>query len=108
MSATIARLTANEKGFTGTLATLSIRCPISIVENAKRSDESQEPDYRVVASRNGFELGAAWVRTSQRTGAEYISVSLRAPEFGTLFANIAPAPGGKEGEFVMIWNPPAN
>ncbi|PJR10235.1 DUF736 domain-containing protein [Sinorhizobium meliloti] len=108
MSATIARLTANEKGFVGTLATLAIRCPITIVENAKKDENGQEPDYRVLANRNGFELGAAWVRTSQRTGAEYISVSLRAPEFGTLYANIAPAPGGKDGEYVMIWNPPAH
>ena len=108
MSATIAHLTKTAKGFSGTLATLAIRCPISIVENQKKNEDSQEPDFRVVASRNGFELGAAWVRYSKSTGNEYISVSLRAPEFGTLYANVAPAPGGKEGEYVMIWNPPAH
>ncbi|MCO5066906.1 MAG: DUF736 domain-containing protein [Rhizobiaceae bacterium] len=105
MSATIAQLTATKNGFSGTLTTLAIRAPIQLVANQKKNDDGREPDFRVIASRNGFELGAGWKRVSQNTGNEYVSVTLRAPEFGTIYANMAPAPGDEEGKFVLIWNP---
>ena len=105
MSATIAQLTANKNGFAGTLTTLAIRVPIALVENKKKNDDGHEPDFRVIATRNGFELGAGWKRVSQNSGNEYVSVTLRAPEFGTIYANMAPAPGDEDDKFVLIWNP---
>ena len=53
----------------------------------------------------GIELGAGWNRISQKTGEEYISVSLSAPEFGTIYGNVAPAPGDDATKKVIIWNP---
>jgi uncharacterized protein (DUF736 family) len=105
MSATIAQLSANKNGYAGTLTTLAIRAPIALVENRKKNDDGREPDFRVIATRNGFELGAGWKRVSQNSGNEYVSVTLRAPEFGTIYANMAPAPGDEEDKFVLIWNP---
>jgi uncharacterized protein (DUF736 family) len=43
----------------------------------------------------------------QSTGVEYTSLSLSAPEFGTIYANIANAPGDDPTKKVAIWNPPA-
>ncbi|PQM25900.1 DUF736 domain-containing protein [Sphingopyxis lindanitolerans] len=105
--ATIANLTVKTDGsFEGTLATLSVTAPIAIIPNGRKAKDS-EPDYRVVSRKNGFELGAGWVRTSQTTGAEYVSVSLSAPELGTIYCNIANAPGDDASKKVLIWNPPS-
>ncbi|OWR00400.1 DUF736 domain-containing protein [Sphingopyxis witflariensis] len=105
--ATIANLTVKADGsFEGTLATLSVTAPIAIIPNGRKVKDS-EPDYRVVSRKNGFELGAGWVRTAQTTGAEYVSVSLSAPELGTIYCNIANAPGDDLSKKVLIWNPPS-
>ena len=102
--ATIATLTQKNDGFEGTLATLSITAPIALIPNASKAKDS-EPDYRIVSRRNGFELGAGWNRRSKNTGEEYISVSLSAPEFGSIYGNVAPAPGDDPMKKVIIWNP---
>ena len=105
--ATIANLTVKSDGtMEGTLATLTVTAPISIIRNGRKTKEN-EPDWRVVSRKNGFELGAGWKRFSQNTGAEYVSVSLSAPEFGTIYGNIANAPGDDPSKKVIIWNPPS-
>ena len=105
--ATIANLTVkSDDGFEGNLATLTVSAPIAIIPNNRKTKDS-EPDYRIVSRKNGFELGAGWKRFSQNTGAEYVSVSLSAPEFGTIYGNIANAPGDDPSKKVIIWNPPS-
>ncbi|ODU23223.1 DUF736 domain-containing protein [Sphingopyxis sp. SCN 67-31] len=104
--ASIANLTVKDDGsFEGTLATLMVTAPIAIVPNGRKMKDS-EPDYRVISRKNGYELGAGWVKTSQ-AGAEYVSVSLSAPELGQIFCNIANAPGDDPSKKVLIWNPPS-
>jgi uncharacterized protein (DUF736 family) len=103
--ATIATLTQKTDGsLEGTLATLNVTAQIAIVPNGRKAKEN-EPDFRIISRRNGFELGAGWNRTSQSTGAEYVSVSLSAPEFGSIYGNIANAPGDDDTKKVIIWNP---
>jgi uncharacterized protein (DUF736 family) len=105
--ASIANLTVKDDGsLEGNLATLMVTAPIAIVPNGRKAKDS-EPDYRVISRKNGFELGAGWVKTSQTTGAEYISVSLSAPELGQIFCNVANAPGDDPSKKVLIWNPPS-
>jgi uncharacterized protein (DUF736 family) len=105
--ATIANLTVKSDGsMDGTLATLNVTAPISIVPNVRKTKEN-EPDFRIISRKNGFELGAGGTRFSQNTGAEYVSVSLSAPEFGTIYGNVANAPGDDPSKKVIIWNPPA-
>ena len=106
--ATIATLTQKPDGsFEGQLTTLSVAAPIALVRNTRKTKDN-EPDYRVVSRRNGFELGAGWNRTSKNSGEDYISVSLSAPEFrGTIYGNVAPAPGEDPTKKVIIWNPAA-
>jgi uncharacterized protein (DUF736 family) len=63
--ATIATLTQKpDSSLEGQLATLSVSAPIALVRNTRKSKDN-EPDYRVVSRRNGFELGAGWNRTSK-------------------------------------------
>jgi uncharacterized protein (DUF736 family) len=105
MGTTIGTLTLKDDGsLEGTLATLMVTVPIAIVENARKAKDS-EPDYRVISRKNGFELGGGWVKTAKSTGAEYISVSLSAPELGEIFCNVANAPGDDPTKKVLIWNP---
>jgi len=102
---TIATLTQKADGnLEGTLTTLNITAPIAILPNGRKTKDNA-PDYLVVSRKNGFELGAGWNRISKNTGEEYISVSLSAPEFGTIYGNVAPAPGDDATKKVIIWNP---
>jgi uncharacterized protein (DUF736 family) len=105
--ATIATLTQKADGnLEGTLATLNVTAPIVLMPNTRKAKDN-EPDYRVISRKNGFELGAGWNRISKTTGEEYISVSLSAPEFGTIYGNVAPAPGEEPNKKVIIWTPPS-
>ena len=102
---TIANLTVKADGsFEGTLTTLLVTAPIAIVPNGRKAKDS-EPDYRIISRKNGFELGAGWKRFSQNNGAEYVSVTMSAPEFGTIYGNVANAPGDDAMKKVIIWNP---
>ena len=104
--ATIATLTVKQDGsLEGTLATLNVTAPIAVLPNTRKTKDS-EPDFRIISRKNGFELGAGWNRISKNTGEEYVSVSLSAPEFGTIYGNVAPAPGDDRTKKVIIWNSP--
>lgn len=105
--ATIATLTTKTDGsLEGTLATLNVTAAIAVVPNGTKRKDS-EPDYRIISRKNGFEVGAGWNRRNSRDGGEYVSVTLSAPEFGTIYGNVAPAPGDDPAKKVIIWNPPA-
>jgi len=91
--------------FRGEVKTLSIRAEILILPNKDKKAENQ-PDYRVFSDR--VEVGAAWVRKSESSGKDYISLSIAAPEFGPrrLYANLGKAAGqDDENVFALIWNP---
>ena len=101
----IGQVTRHENGsFKGQLRTLSVRAEIDIVPNANKASDAQ-PDYRVLS--DGTEVGAGWIRRSETSGRDYVSLSLAAPEFGPrrLYANLGRAPGHDEGVFALIWNP---
>ncbi len=104
--AAIGYVTKLEDGrYKGELKTLSIRAEIIMTPNADKANENQ-PDYRVFAE--GIEVGAAWVRTSESSGKEYVSLSIAAPEFGPkkLYANLGKAAGQDDDNvFALIWNP---
>jgi uncharacterized protein (DUF736 family) len=90
--ATLATLTQKADGtLEGQLETLSVTAQIALVKNAHKVKDN-EPGCRIVRRKNGFELDAGWNRVSKNSGAEYISISLSAPEFGTISGSVAPAP----------------
>src|SRR3546814_20114630 len=106
--ATIANLTQKQDGsLEGTLATLNVTAQIALIQNTRKTKEN-EPDYRVISRKNGFELGAGWNRFSQNTGAEYISASLSAPEFGTIYGIFTTAPGDQPLKKIKTRKPPTN
>ncbi|CAH1661532.1 hypothetical protein CHELA40_40081 [Chelatococcus asaccharovorans] len=74
--------------------------------NKEKKPDSDQPDFRVYA--NGAEIGGAWIRQGKETGADYVSISISAPEVGPrkLFANLGRAAGSEsDDEFTVIWNP---
>lgn len=94
----------NDGSFKGSIRTLSVNAPITIVPN--RGKTGEQPDYRVLAGT--FELGGGWVRTGDVSGREYIRFALSAPELGdrTLYANLGRAAGQEDDDaFALIWNP---
>ena len=101
----IGYVTREGEGFKGQLRTLSIRVGIEIVPNSRKAAENQ-PDYRVFS--DGAEVGAGWIRRSETSGNDYVSLSLSAPEFGPrrLYANLGRAAGQDDDDaFAIIWNP---
>ncbi|MFK4874131.1 DUF736 domain-containing protein [Novosphingobium sp. ZW T3_23] len=101
----IGYVTRDGRSFKGQLRTLSIRTEIEITPNAAKSGDTQ-PDYRVTCG--GAEVGAGWIRRSEASGNDYVSLSLAAPEFGPrrLYANLGRAAGrDDEDSFAIIWNP---
>ena len=95
----------HEDGFKGQLKTVSIRSDIAIIRNRTKAHPNQ-PDYRVIYS--GCEVGGGWIKTGERSGKDYVSLSLVAPEFGprVLYANLGRAAGQDDDEaFAIIWNP---
>ena len=101
----IGRVTLQSDGsYQGHLATLSIRKNIEMIANTKTKDH--QPDFVIMAG--DVEIGAAWNKTGQASGKDYVSVSLAAPEFGdrTIYCNLGRAAGSKDDkEFALIWNP---
>ncbi|MGH6617139.1 DUF736 domain-containing protein [Sphingomonas sp.] len=103
--AAIGYVTRDGNAFKGELKTLSIRAEILIVPNTGKSGDNQ-PDYRVTSG--AAEVGAGWLRRSETSGKDYVSLSLAAPEFGPrrLYANLGRAAGQDDDDtFAIIWNP---
>lgn len=101
----IGYVTKSEDGsFKGQIRTLSIRADVDVVANRSKASDTQ-PDYRVLS--DGIEIGAGWLRRSETSGRDYVSLSLAAPEFGPrrLYANLGRAAGEAEDRFAVIWNP---
>lgn len=101
----IGYVTREGRSFKGHLHTLSIRAEIEIAPNLRKTSDAH-PDYRVISS--GVEVGAGWMRRSETSGNDYVSLSFAAPEFGPrrLYANLGRAAGqDDEDAFAIIWNP---
>jgi len=101
----IGHVTRSDNGFKGHLKTLIINTPIEITANRNKTADKQ-PDFHVTVG--GVEIGAAWNRIAKKSGNEYVSMQLAAPEFGprTLYANLGMAAGQDDPDtFAIIWNP---
>lgn len=91
--------------FKGHLKTLSIRAEIEIMPNLTRASDVQ-PDYRVIAA--GADIGGGWIRHSETSGKDYITLALAAPEFGPrrIYTNLGRAAGQSDDNlFALIWTP---
>jgi uncharacterized protein (DUF736 family) len=91
--------------YKGQIKTLTIRTDIEITPNRGKSSP-EHPDFRVFAG--AVELGAGWVRTGERSGKDYVSLAIAAPEFGPrrLYVNLGRAADQDDDDvFALIWNP---
>lgn len=99
--ATIGTFTKDENGvYTGTVRTLSVNAKARIAPDADKSKDNA-PDFRVYAGT--AEIGAAWKKTAESTGREYISVKLDDPSFAQpIYASLVETEDGKA--FNLIWS----
>src|SRR3546814_17765354 len=91
--------------YKGQIRTLSIRTDVEIAPNRAKSAPNQ-PDYRVLSGP--VELGAGWIRTGERSGKEYVSLAIAAPEFGPrrIYVNLGRAAEQDDDDvYALIWNP---
>ncbi len=96
--AIIGTFTATDKGFTGTIRTLTLDVKTSFVSAEKDSDKS--PDFRLFSAKD--ECGAAWKKTS-REGRDYLSVKLDDPSFpAPVYASLIETDDA--GEYALIWS----
>ena len=105
MALAIGFVTRTDKGgYAGTLSLMSLKQKIRIEPNEAKSHDRQ-PDFRVYAGEN-TEIGGGWSRVGKASGKPYVSLTLAAPEIGPrrIYANIAPAADGLEGEMALLWN----
>lgn len=90
--------------YVGTLKTLSVEAPISITPvKGKASDK--HPDFNITSK--GVEVGAGWKRNGKRSGKDYVSCQIEAPELGakTLYFNLGKAADSEDPDaFNLIWN----
>ena len=101
--ATIGMVTKQKDGsFVGKLKTLSIEADIRIAP-VKNKEKPSHPDYRIMCK--GVDCGAAWKKVGKESGNEYVSASVSAPEFGTLYFNLGRAANQDDDDvFALIWN----
>jgi uncharacterized protein (DUF736 family) len=98
----IGSFTRTANGFTGQIATLTVRAKLRLEAADKPSDAA--PDYRVLVGT--VEIGAAWTKTARETGEEYFSVKLDDPSFpGAINANLVHA---EEDRYNLLWNRPSS
>lgn len=99
--ATIGSFTKTENGgYTGTVRTLTVNAKTRLQPDADKTKDNA-PDFRVYAGP--AEIGAAWKKTAQDGGREYLSVKLDDPSFAQpIYASLVEAEGGKE--FTLIWS----
>ena len=83
-------------GFSGSLATLTVKAKISITPIEKSGEKA--PDFRVYAGT--AEIGAAWSTTSKE-GKPYLSVKLDDPSFpAPILSRLVETENGH----VLVWN----
>ncbi len=97
--ATIGTFTSTENGFNGSIRTLALNVKARIARVESPSEKG--PHFRIYAG--AVELGAAWQKTSEQTGRDYLSVKLDDPSFpAPIYATLAEVEG--EDGYQLIWS----
>jgi uncharacterized protein (DUF736 family) len=87
--------------FNGSITALGAVLPKVTFEALEADGKS--PNFQITAQ--GADLGAAWNKTSERTGKGYLSVSLRSP-FLAQPVYSALVETDEAGKFALVWNEP--
>ena len=79
-------------------AARAVKAKTRIADGSRRTDNG-----RGYSAADPAEIGAAWKKTAQDGGREYLSVKLDDPSFAQpIYASLVEAEGGKE--FNLIWS----
>ena len=70
---TIGHFTKKDAGYQGTINAPGFQTKAVLVPLEKTNDKA--PDFRIITDKGG-EFGAAWKRTAEKSGNEYLSVTL--------------------------------
>ena len=100
--AIIGNFKATDKGFTGTISTLTIKAAVDF-EPVERKSSEKAPDFRIFTKDTGYEIGAGWEKTSRETGAHYISVNLDDPSFAAPIQCRLVKTGAEHGH-TLLWD----
>ena len=103
MARALGYFSVTDRGFEGTIATLTAKAAVDIVTNEKKETDHQ-PAYRIYA-KTGLEIGGVWIANNKSTGEEYLSATLSNPAFGPskIYANLTPVKD-QQGKHVLLWN----
>jgi uncharacterized protein (DUF736 family) len=92
----IATLTKTASGYTGSLHTLTLNTPISLVPT--KDAKGKAPEFQVMAD-SSVEIGGAW-RRQGKNGNDYLSVRLDDPSFpAPIYANLVE----RNEHHLLIW-----
>ena len=87
--------------FTGSITALGAVLPKVNFDTV--TGDGKAPNFQITAQ--GADLGAAWTKTSERTGKGYLSVSLRSPFLAQpVYAALVEA--NEAGKYTLVWNEP--
>lgn len=96
--ATIGTFTAHDRGFRGTLRTLTLSVELEF--RPHQADHDKAPDFRILAGT--IEIGAAWRRTSAAE-REYLSCKLDDPMLpAPLFASLVAS--NDDEHHLLVWS----
>jgi uncharacterized protein (DUF736 family) len=98
--ATIGSFIAKDGKITGKIHTLALNASLTFLPNTSTGQDT--PAYRVFSGRS--EVGAAWQKTAESSGREYLSVRLDDPSFAApIFANLIEQ---EDGTHELVWSRP--
>jgi uncharacterized protein (DUF736 family) len=105
--AIIGKFTKDGAGYTGSIETLTMRAKLTLEPNTqKKSDKA--PDFRIIHIAEGFttEIGAAWIKTAKKSGAQYISLSIHDDPSLDQPLNCRLVKTGAENGHTLFWDRP--
>ena len=98
----IGQFTKTKDGnFTGSITALGAVLPKVSFDTV--TGDGKAPNFQITAQ--GADLGAAWNKSSERTGKGYLSVSLRSPFLAQpVYAALVETT--EAGKYALVWNEP--
>lgn len=97
--ATIGTFTITDTGYSGSIRTLALNVKARITRVDSPSEKG--PHYRIYA--NNVEFGAAWLKRSEQTNRDFLSVKLDDPSFpAPIYATLVEVDG--EDGLQLIWS----
>jgi uncharacterized protein (DUF736 family) len=105
--AIIGKFTKDGAGYTGYIETLTLKAKLTLEPNTNKKSGTS-PDFWVNHIAEGFtgEIGAAWIKTAKRSGAQYVSLSIHDDPSLAQPLNCRLVKTGAENGHTLFWDRP--